>query len=202
MATKAIDFYDTWCKVIESYGKELLTVKRWYNTPALKTQLIENTIYKELSKNLGYEHYEGYYHTDTVFYLPQDNIPRTIQPGHTTFLRKIRIAIEHENDFSSGLYKELCHLMIIDCDLRVLITYFNNYPKEKEIEMNKLLQVINGAEDASRFSNEESILFINAAREDTETGFFSIYWEGFIFKNNKWELVGRNLFGRISHSSY
>jgi hypothetical protein len=93
----------------------------------------------------------------------------------------LRVAFEHENNFKGGLYQEVSHLLITNCDLRVLVTYPNDgaaNPKTKK-EMDYLHEIIRGSRQGESISTDESFLLIFGY----ENGFA---WEGYIYKQTAW----------------
>lgn len=138
----------------------------------------DSSVMDEVANRLNLLCYHNdYYSLDTILYLPEDKTPRT-KPNSFWF-RDIRVAFEHENNFKSGLYQEVSHLIITQCDLRVLVTY----PDEDVTnELNYLHEIISGNRQARSVSDEESFLLIFGY----ETGF---EWEGFIYKIDNWKQI-------------
>lgn len=87
------------------------------------------------------------------------------------------MAFEHENSFNRDLYKEVAHLLITDCDLRVLVTYPN---RDISSILDYLHQIISSNRKATTFSQEESILLVFGY----EAGFL---WEGRVYKSTQWK---------------
>src|SRR5438309_6138042 len=88
---------------------------------------------------------------------------KTLSPGsppNTTWLRRIRVAFEHENYFNSGLFQEVSHLLITDCDLRVLVSYPNDPDAELSYQLKYLHEVIKGNDRSDQISEASSFLFI------------------------------------------
>jgi hypothetical protein len=93
------------------------------------------------------------------------------------WLKDIRIAFEHENNFNSGLYQEVSHLLITNCELRVLVTYPDNGDITKTF--NYLHTIIKGSRQNEEISESGSFLLIFGY----EAGFA---WEGYIYNTEKW----------------
>ena len=73
--------------------------------------------------------YSEYYTIDHVLYREEDRIPTGILPFGTsrvegTWLKRMRVAFEHENRLdSAGGYQEIAKLMLINADMKVLMGY-------------------------------------------------------------------------------
>jgi len=103
----------------------------------------EGTIVREVAEKLSdsdtaWRCYCEYYSLDAVFYLDGDLVAQC--PKGSTWLANTRIVFEHENDFTSGLFQEVSHLMIARADLRVLVTYPQEY--DLKTELDRLADVI------------------------------------------------------------
>ena len=94
------------------------------------TSFISDVVDK-LSKKMGLLHYREYYTLDHVLYSQEDRIPEGELPFGTssvrgTWLKHIRVAIEHENGLdSAGGYQEFAKLMLFSADVKVLMGYGN-----------------------------------------------------------------------------
>ncbi|MDD3365765.1 MAG: hypothetical protein WCS59_01340 [Sphaerochaetaceae bacterium] len=82
----------------------------------------------KLGENLNLLTCPEYYFLDFVFYKKEDLVPDkaiTWNKGLSIWLKRIRIAFEHENrlDCSSGGYQEFSHLMLTNADSKVLVGY-------------------------------------------------------------------------------
>jgi hypothetical protein len=135
----------------------------------------EESVMQEVSTKLGLLHYNEYYSIDTVLYRKEDLVPG--QPEGWRWLRDIRVAFENENFFGSGLFKEISHLLLTNCDLRVLVAYPDGMV---ETELTYLHSIISGNRNATMFSQDESFLLIFGH----EDGF---RWEGMVYKSDKWK---------------
>lgn len=172
---KAIDFYKAWLKIVNKREDELRQV--WRKNKLYTKCIIgnENSIIKEVANELNLLSYENnYYSIDTVLYKPEDLTPEINKD--TFWFRDLRVAFEHENNFSSGLYQEVSHLLITNCDLKVLVTYPN---KEIEIELEYLHKVISGNRNSNIISKEKSFLMIFGYENEFK-------WEGWIYEEENW----------------
>ncbi len=105
------------------------------------TEFISRVVAK-VAKELGLRQYREYYTLDHVLYSDEDRIPEGILPFesshvHGTWLKHIRIAIEHENSLDgAGGFQELAKLMLFNADFKVLMGYaykgdnYDDYAKE------------------------------------------------------------------------
>jgi hypothetical protein len=173
---KAIDFYNAWIETVTNRKDHLLSI--WRN-PKEFTYYIkgsENSVVDEIGVKLGLLTYpQDYYSIDAVFYKPEDLIPN-LKPN-TYCLRDMRIAFEHENNFNSGLYQEVSHLLITNCDLKVLVAY-PNY--ETDDMLKDLHEIIKGNRNSKTNSDEENFLIIFGY----QNGFA---WEGYVYKETDWK---------------
>jgi hypothetical protein len=174
--TSASFFFSSWIDTVENRKEELL--KNWRKAKEF-TYLIkgsENSVVDEIARKLDLLTYpQDYYSIDTIFYKPEDLTPN--RRPNTYCLRDMRIAFEHENAFNSGLYQEVSHLLIINCDLRVLVAYPNYEPDEM---LSQLHEIIKGNRNSIENSDKENFLIIFGYH----TGFA---WEGYVYKENDWK---------------
>ena len=176
------EFFIAWRKVVELNKDDLC--KRWQRA-RLFTELIfsgEHSILRQVAKEINLEVYpKDYYSIDALFYKKDDLVPSII--ADDTFLRDVRVAFEHENFFKSGLYKEVSHLLITNCDLRVLVSY-PNCDKDESYELEVLREVIEGNRMSEQISDDESFLLIFGGETDFQ-------WKGLIYKTDGWvEIIG------------
>lgn len=116
---------------------------------------------------------------DAVLYLPEDRI--SLAPPHQTWLRRIRVAFEHENDFRSGLYKEIGHLLITKCDHRVLVTYSSN-DAEIAAELKSLHTLVSETGHAASMASSGGLQIIIGSKSAEEI----IAWRSFVYRADKW----------------
>ncbi len=174
----SLQFYRIWLETVISRKDHLLSI--WRNSRAYTSYIKgdENSIMEEVAKKLNLLCYpRDYYSIDAILYLPEDKTPRINENSY--WFRDIRVAFEHENNFRGGLYQEVSHLLITQCDLRVLVTYPN---EDTTNELNYLHEIISGSRQSKSISDEESFLLIFGY----ETGF---EWEGLIYKQDNWKRI-------------
>lgn len=169
-------FYRSWVNVTETMKSELLHVS---DSNKEFTKLIihdNNSVLVKIGEQLKYKCYNAdYYYTDAVYYKEEDVIS---EYPESYYLTKIRIAFEHENYFNSGLYQEVCHLLQINCELRVLVSYPPNIECENS-ELQSVHKIISQSADAEIISSHCNFLVI--------MGYMNPYrWNGWIFKNSNW----------------
>lgn len=83
----------------------------------------------------------------------------------------------------SGLFQEVSHLIITDCDLRVVVSYPGN-ANELTAELEYLHRVVTGSDRSSAISESGSLLFIVGWRDPTAG---TIDWWGYIYRISGWE---------------
>lgn len=170
----AKSFYNTWGKVVENRKEEMLNI--WRNKKEF-TWLIkgsQNSVLAIIAKELDLLSYEAdYYLLDAILYKKEDLVPDL--PINKYWFRDIKVAFEHENDFKSGLYQEVSHLLITNCDLKVLVSY-PEYPEE---ELKKLHRIIRETKHSKTIHKQESFLIILGYENNFE-------WEGYIYKEDDW----------------
>jgi hypothetical protein len=172
----APDFFKAWMETVENRKEQLLKIWRKPKEFTYYIKGSENSVVDEIADKfdlLTYPH--DYYSIDTIFYKPEDLVPN--RRPNTFWFRDIRIAFEHENTFNGGLYQEVSHLLLINCDLRVLVSYPNYEPDEM---LEQLHLIIKGNRNSKTNSDEENFLIIFGY----ENGFA---WEGYLYKENKWK---------------
>jgi hypothetical protein len=104
------------------------------------------------------------------------------RPVGTTWVRRIRIAFEHENDFYSGLFQEVSHLLITDCDLRVVVSYPDNRD-DLDSELKYLHDIIAGRDRSDLIADTGGFLFIAGWRHFEQS---TIDWWGYIYERTQW----------------
>lgn len=168
-------FFETWLNTVSNRKDHLLKI--WRNSKEFTSYIKgdENSVIEEVANKLDLLCYpRDYYSIDTILYKPEDKTPN-INPNSYWF-RNIRVAFEHENNFNSGLYQEVSHLLITNCEIRVLVTYPNDDTTD---ELKYLHEIISGSTQSQLISDEESFLIIFGYESD-----FS--WEGFIYSKSNW----------------
>jgi hypothetical protein len=176
----AKEFFQAWLNTVTNRKTDMLKV--WRNNKQLTAFIkgSKDSIMEEVGNKLGLMCYHAdYYSLDSILYKPEDKTPDTLP--NTYWFRDLRVAFEHENNFRGGLYQEVSHLLITNCDLRVLVTYPNDSssnPKTQN-EMKYLHKIIHGSRQGENIAAEESFLLIFGY----ETSFA---WEAFIYKQTGW----------------
>jgi hypothetical protein len=180
---KSLTFFQLWRDTVESRKEHLQKV--WRNnaefTLSIKGDGSKNdSVLAVIAEKLNLHCYPfEYYSLDSILYDENDMVPE--RPEGTYWFRDIRVAFEHENHFNSGLFKEVSHLLLINCDLRVLVTYPpNDYNEEKQLEY--LHKIIAGSRQSKSISDDESFLIILGY----ENGFS---WFGYVYKEENWEPI-------------
>lgn len=174
----ARQFYEAWIKIVNTKKEHLLEIWRQNKEFTKAIFQKEDSIVLSVAKELNLECYnQDYYSIDSCFYSKNDLVPT--RPQGSYWLRNIQIAFEHENVFNDFLFTEVAHLCIINCDLRVLVTYPND---DGLSQLEKLHEIIKGNRSSNLYSEEESFLIIFGS----ETNFV---WEGYIYKTSKWEKI-------------
>lgn len=174
----ASKFYNEWVSIVdrEQFKNDLL--ENW-KKPKKYTAIIlkvKDGILTEVASKLGLEPFcHNYYGLDAVLYLEDNKVKDA--PPDTCWLQDIKVAFEHENYFSSGLFKEVSHLCITNCDLRVLVTYPDKNEEEVKAELDKLHGIICGNRLATEISDNEGFLIVLGERIDDK----QIFWEEYIF---------------------
>jgi len=174
----SLAFYNAWIESVNNRKEHLLKIWRNPKEYTLHIKGDENCLIEEVSEKLDLICYpRDYYSIDTILYKQEDLVPK-IKDG-TYWVRDIRVAFEHENNFNGGLYQEVSHLLLINADLKVLVTYPNG---ETETELNYLHEIIKGNRYSKAISDDESFLIIFGY----ENGFA---WEGFVYKEDNWKSI-------------
>lgn len=172
---KASDFYKEWVDIVYERKEHLLSI--WRNAKEYTSYIKgdDNSVINEVANRLNLLCYpRDYYSIDTILYKQADRVPGLNENNY--WFRDIRVAFEHENNFKGGLYQETSHLVITNCDLRVLVTYPNESTDE---ELKYLHEIIVGSRQAKSISDNEGFLLIFGYERDFE-------WEGFVFKTDSW----------------
>ena len=138
----------------------------------------ENSVIDEIANHFGLLCYpQDYYSIDAILYKKEDLTPRIKE--NTFWFRDIQVAFEHENNFKSGLYQEVSHLLITNCKLKVLVAYPDYEPDD---ELKYLHEIISGTRHSKELSEKENFLIIFGY----ENGF---EWQGYIYKADKWNKI-------------
>jgi hypothetical protein len=175
----AKDFLIAWLRVVTraENRKELLTVWRNFSDFTSLIMRNENSILEQVGKEVELKAYQqDYYSIDAILYKDDDLVPTRRE--NTYWFRDIQVAFEHENTFNSGLYQEVSHLLITNCQLKVLVAYPDNDDNEV-VKLNYLHEIIKGTRYSKELSDKENFLIIFGY----ENGF---EWIGHIYKEDGW----------------
>jgi hypothetical protein len=174
-------FYRAWIKSVNNRKEHLLQI--WRLRPNFTSYIMsdDNSVMEDVAKELGLDCYpRDNYFIDTILYDKQDLVPG-LGEGQYWF-RDIRVAFEHEHDFNSKLYQETSHLLITNCDLRVLVTYPPNNEEIEKTHLDRLHEIIKGTRQSKLLSDNESFLIILGYQGD-------FGWLGFVYKEDKWTQI-------------
>lgn len=177
LTIESAKFFREW--VVAANAKESELIEFWSNQKKY-TELIlgdgsPEAMTKAVGKALGLEVYSrNYYSTDAIFYRNEGLVPGA-KIGQTWF-RDIAIAFEHENYFNDKLYEEVSHLLIVNCELRVLVAY--PYGDVDKV-MTHLHEIIRGSKLANHLSDNCNFLIIFGYRNPFK-------WHGLVYRNEGW----------------
>lgn len=181
--TDAYSFYNAWVKTVNSRKNDIKN--KWYKFYEYTNLVLssDNCLLNNVANILNLNSYPyDYYSLDAVFYSDNDRIQKIIDiPENLYWFYNIKVAIEHENCFNIKLYQEVSHLLITDCDLKVLITYPNSINQRDKIYFS-LFQIIKSSKRHNEISDNSSFIIINGYDEGSK-------WDGYIFKENTWKII-------------
>lgn len=173
----SVQFFKAWIDTVQGRKDHMLNIWRKQKEYTSHIKGDDSSIMKEIADKLNLICYQSdYYSIDTVLYKQEDLVPGI--PEFSYWFRDMRVAFEHENNFNSGLFKEVSHLLITNCDLRVLVSY-PIYEGDEELEY--LHNVIIGNRQSKIISEDESFLII--------FGYIDFTWEGFVYKDDGWKSI-------------
>ena len=142
--------------------------------------------------DLGLKAYlKDYYSIDGILYEDKHKLNSTHFPEILdvwTYFRHITVAFEHENDFYSGIWNETAHLLITNCDLRVLVSYPCDPSGGKGI-LDGLHDIIRGHHQCCKIAKKESFLIILGDLNRNESQKVKVEWKGLVFKMNNWKEI-------------
>jgi len=172
------EFFDIWKDICKINKKKLLEC---WNTAGEFTKLIlkyENSISYQVAKalkmNIAYE----YYSVDAIYYVDENCVKENsknktwTQTNGGIWLTKFKIVFEHENlpYGKNGAYQEISHLINLNSELKVLVTY-----RDKEI-IKDFIEDLNSVFPKDVL-DDTSILVIVGFKESS-----NIIWKGYILK--------------------
>lgn len=169
------NFYGAWLETVKYRKAEMLPI--WRNNKEYTSYIkgSHNSVLSEIAQAFNLKSYEkDYYSLDAIFYSDADLTPKINENNY--WFRHITIAFEHENNFKSGLYQEVSHLLITNSDLKVLVTYPNENITN---QFNYLHEIVKGCKHSNIISDEKSFLIILGYEND-------FGWEGYVFKQDNW----------------
>jgi len=177
----AANFLKHWVNACDQRRQTIL--RDWSNVPQFTAHVFseKNPIIKAVAKAMKLKYYCSYYAIDAVLFKEEDRVPDA--PSGTTWLRRIRIAFEHENYFKSGLFQEVSHLLITHCDLLVLVSYPDS-DDDLKYQLEYLYRIIAGTDRANQISEASSFLFIIGSRDAQ-----AAQWCGYAYGHNNWQKI-------------
>ena len=138
----------------------------------------DGSIIKEIADKLHLLCYQSdYYWLHTVLYKAEDLLPDIAKGFY--WLKDIRVAFEHQPDCRSGLDKEISHLLLMNCDLKVLVTYPNDDGPQ---QLEALHKVIKGNRQSKALADDESLLVIFGSEADFK-------WDGYVYQEDHWKQI-------------
>jgi hypothetical protein len=182
-AITSTDFFAAWVETCDQ--RLLLLSSAWSNCPLFTAHILDEpkSVIKTLAEHFKLECYCGYYCIDAILFHYRDRVPAA--PPGQTWVRGIRVGFEHENFFASGLFQEVSHLLITQCDLRVLVSYPDS-DDQVAPELERLHSIISGTDQSESISQARSFLFITGERNPA-TG--AIKWHGRVYEREGWQEV-------------
>src|ERR1051326_1916563 len=154
----AHNFFSSWVQICNE--RQHILFNDWFDKTRYTAHILSenNSVIDAVAATLDLKAYDGYYFLDAIFFdQNKDLVPDC--PEGKTWVRRIRVAFEHENYFDSGLFQELSHLLITDCDLRVLVTYTANENNLKA-QFSYLLKMVLETDCSQLISESSSLLLI------------------------------------------
>ena len=175
-------FLEAWASECLVQGESLRAT--WSSSPSLTARMLteSGSIVRRVAARLTLQSYMEYYHTDAVFFSESDRV--LVAPKDQTWLHRIRVALEHEITFGSKLFEEVSHLMLVDADLRVLITYSPERVSTLKRHMDVLHSVVAASDKQHLFSCEGSLLAIVGWRNFVED---RVYWRPDVYESSGWQ---------------
>ena len=121
------------CGILNSPGN-VIKCRESFRPASAFTEFV-SILVDELAVKMRMLHYHGnkkcdYYSIDHVLYRDEDQLQEGTLPFKTgivygCWLKRIRVAIEHENRLSGkrGGFQEITHLMLVNADIKILLGY-------------------------------------------------------------------------------
>jgi hypothetical protein len=171
----AAEFFSAWQSVTTPQSVRLIEL---WNDRKPYTQMVLNDgscILREVGAKVGLQCYSrNYYHVDGMLYLEEDFVPGRREGSY--WLRGIRVAFEHEHKFNKRLYEEISHLLLIQADLRVVVSY---PPGDGEDLLPYFHSIIAGSSSAEILHDQAGFLMILGHRDP-------FAWRGLVFTRERW----------------
>jgi len=176
----AESFFSTWCATIEEFLPDL--IKDWWSNAHFTKKVLSDdcSVIRCVAQRLGLQCYCEYYKLDAVLFRPSDKVPYA--PERETWLRRVRVAFEHENESRSGLYQEVAHLLITDCDHRVLVTYSTDQAHLRA-ELGRLHDLVSETDRASTLAGSGGLQIIVGSTNAVQD---SVLWQSFVYRLDGW----------------
>ena len=144
----------------------------------------------QVANALNLEVFNEYYSIDAVLYEKESDVVNNKAKNETwtntrgLWLKHIQIAFEHENELygPTGGYQEICHLLTINSDLKVLVGYAGKDFCDKVAEdFQNIMSNIND-------TNQSILLILGYLDGD------NIQWIGYNLTENSFSRVEKSLF--------
>lgn len=176
----SLEFFNIWKNICKLNKSDLL---KYWNTAAEYTKIIlkyENSITYQVAKELNLKIQYEYYSVDAIYYVDEDCVQENAKNKTWTktdggnWLTKFKIVFEHENIpyGKKGAYQEISHLINLNSELKVLVTY-----RDKEL-IKEFIEDLNSI-ILNDILDETSILVIVGYEENN-----NIIWKGYILKGD------------------
>lgn len=166
-------FYNAWKEAVLADQKYLIEIWRKNRDFTYKMMGHEDSIMSKVAKKLELESYEqDYYSIDTILYKKEDLINNPYRAIY--WFKEIRVAFEHENTINRGVLEEVAHLLITNAELKVLVIYPNDTPKEL---LNEIHEIIKTSGHSKPLTEKQNFMIICGYETDFE-------WEFFVYDEN------------------
>lgn len=175
-------FYKAWKDVV--YLNRDMLLPKWRDAKAFTTIIkgCEENLIQQVADKLGLSCYnKDYYSIDSILYSDEDLVPET--PIGSSWFRQVKVAFEHENNFNKNLFQEVSHLLIIQSELKVIVTYPQDdidFSNQTTSVMQYLHDIIKGTRQQSSLSENESFLMIFGYESN-------FVWEAYVYKTCNWK---------------
>jgi hypothetical protein len=130
------DFFLSWKEICELNKTKIINLyenqqyKDYTKFILNNDKSVERPIIEQIAEKLELKYYSqghGYYFIDAVLYKENDLLPsnttnNTWSNIEQPRLRRIRISFEHEME-PNTIWQEICHLLIVNSDHKIIVTY-------------------------------------------------------------------------------